>query len=108
MGGQKHKRHPRLIGYDAEAVPEGGAQVYASLTALGRSYAKDAAGHIFHLFALKQAGLYGGCAAAGGRGRGGAGRAAVAGSVSTEAACTSGTVGSGAAATGPWLTTAGK
>jgi len=54
----KHKK-ALLIGYDVELVPEGGSQVYSSLTALSKSYYKDAAGHIYHLFALKQAGLYG-------------------------------------------------
>ncbi|GAB4822471.1 hypothetical protein N2152v2_009517 [Parachlorella kessleri] len=53
----KHKK-ALLVGYDVELVPEGGSQVYASLTALSKTYGKDAAGHIFHLVALKQAGLY--------------------------------------------------
>lgn len=52
-----HKR--RLLAYDAAAVPEGGSAVYAQATALTLSYQKDAAGHPFHLFALKQAGLWG-------------------------------------------------
>lgn len=63
MGGGRHHhhhhRHRRLLTHNAALVPEGGAAVYAQLTALTRSYAKDAAGHPFHLCALKQAGLYG-------------------------------------------------
>lgn len=62
MGGGRHHhhhhRHRRLLTHNAALVPEGGAAVYAQLTALTRSYAKDAAGHPFHLCALKQAGLY--------------------------------------------------
>lgn len=53
----KHRR--RLIAYDPALVPEGGCQVYACATALALSYRKDPAGHIFHLAALKQSGLYG-------------------------------------------------
>jgi hypothetical protein len=54
----KHRKM-LLISHEAELVPEGGSQVYRTLTALAKSYYKDAAGHVFHLFALKQAGLYG-------------------------------------------------
>ena len=63
MGAHKHhhhhRHHRRLLAYAAAAVPEGGAAVYRSTTALTLSYGKDAAGHPFHLVALKQAGLYG-------------------------------------------------
>lgn len=56
----KHRHRPRrLLTWDAAAVPDGGAAVYASCSALSLSYGKDAAGHPFHLAALKQAGLYG-------------------------------------------------
>lgn len=56
----KHRHRPRrLLTWDAAAVPEGGLAVYASCSALSLSYGKDAAGHLFHLAALKQAGLFG-------------------------------------------------
>jgi hypothetical protein len=51
--------HRRLLQYDAALVPEGGSAVYSQTTGLTKSYGKDPAGHLFHLFALKQAGLYG-------------------------------------------------
>jgi hypothetical protein len=47
-----------LITYAEADVPSGGSCVYGSLTALSLSYSKDAAGHIYHLKALKQAGLH--------------------------------------------------
>lgn len=64
MGGAQHHRrhgrhHRRLLGWDEAQVPEGGAAVYASATALTLSYWKDPAGHLYHLAALRQAGLYG-------------------------------------------------
>ncbi|KAL4449534.1 hypothetical protein ABPG77_007178 [Micractinium sp. CCAP 211/92] len=59
---QHHRRHGRhhrcLLGWDQAEVPEGGAAVYRSTTALTLSYQKDPAGHLFHLAALRQAGLY--------------------------------------------------
>lgn len=45
--------------YDASLVPDGGAQVVASVGAFSKSAAKDAAGHAFHRFSLLQAGLLG-------------------------------------------------
>jgi hypothetical protein len=48
-----------MLGYDASLVPDGGSAVIAKTTALSRSYGKDAAGHLFHIVALKQAGLFG-------------------------------------------------
>lgn len=64
MGAAQHHRrhgrhHRRLLGWDQAEVPEGGAAVYRSTTALTLSYQKDPAGHLFHLAALRQAGLYG-------------------------------------------------
>ncbi|KAI7843108.1 hypothetical protein COHA_003279 [Chlorella ohadii] len=53
-----HRHHLRLLTHDAALVPEGGAAVYAQATAFTLSYGKEPAGHFFHLFALKQAGLY--------------------------------------------------
>lgn len=61
-GERQHKhrhRRPRLLTYDVAAVPEGGAAVYAQLSAVGLSYWKEPAGHLFHIAALKQAGLFG-------------------------------------------------
>ncbi len=72
----RHRHHLRLLTYDAALVPEGGAAVYAQATAFTLSYGKEPAGHFFHLFALKQAGLYGalwGEDASGGSGGGGSG-----------------------------------
>ena len=54
----------RLLAYDAALVPEGGSVVCRPATALARSYWKDPAGHLFHLVALKQSGLFGEAAAA--------------------------------------------
>lgn len=83
-------RHRRLLTWDTAAVPEGGAAVYAQMTALAQSWAKEPAGHIHLVVALKQAGLYGeravvrrgprawsaaAAAAAGAAGSGAAGRA---------------------------------
>ena len=53
------QRRRLLLTYDAAAVPEGGAAVFAKLTSLTCSYSKDPAGHIYHEKALKQAGLFG-------------------------------------------------
>ncbi|KAL4443910.1 hypothetical protein ABPG75_011647 [Micractinium tetrahymenae] len=63
MGGAQHHRrhgrhHRRLLGWEEAQVPDGGAAVYRSTTALTLSYWKDPAGHLFHLAALRQAGLY--------------------------------------------------
>lgn len=55
-----HHRQPKLLAYDAAAVPEGGAAVFATLSGLTLSFWKEPAGHFFHIAALKQAGLYGG------------------------------------------------
>lgn len=53
----RHRHHPRrLLEYDAAAVPEGGAAVYAQASALTLSYGKEPVGHFYHLAALKQAG----------------------------------------------------
>lgn len=52
------RRARLLLTHNAEDVPEGGAAVYRSLTSLTSSFAKEPAGHIYHLVALKQAGLY--------------------------------------------------
>ena len=54
-----HHRRRRLLCYDPALVPEGGAAVYGSTKGLTKAWNKDAAGHLFHLFALKQAGLFG-------------------------------------------------
>lgn len=51
----------RSIEYKQHLVPEGGVYHAASVATLTKSYAKDPAGHTFHEFALKQAGLYGAC-----------------------------------------------
>jgi hypothetical protein len=51
-------RHRRLLTYDVASVPEGGAAVYSTFM-LSASYNKEPAGHLFHNFALKQAGLFG-------------------------------------------------
>lgn len=47
-----------LIEYDVTLVPEGGKEVCRHMTAPVQRLGKDPAGHAFHLFALKQAGLY--------------------------------------------------
>lgn len=47
-----------LLEWDAALVPEGGCEVVRSLSALSLSYSKEPAGHLFHMFALKQAGMY--------------------------------------------------
>jgi hypothetical protein len=54
-----HHRRRRLLCYDPALVPKGGATVYGSTKGLTKAWNKDAAGHLFHLFALKQAGLFG-------------------------------------------------
>jgi len=53
------RRRRLLLTYDVAAVPEGGAAVFAKLTGLTYSYGKDPAGHIYHVQALRQSGLYG-------------------------------------------------
>jgi hypothetical protein len=55
----KHPRRRRLLTWDSAAALDGGSKVYSQLTALTLSYNKDPAGHIYHIVALKQAGLYG-------------------------------------------------
>jgi hypothetical protein len=47
------------IEYKESDVPDSGCAVLGSTAALQKSTRKDAAGHCFHEFALKQAGLYG-------------------------------------------------
>lgn len=64
MGAAQHphrqrRHHHRLLCWEQAEVPEGGTAVYRSATALTLSYWKDPAGHLFHLAALRQAGLYG-------------------------------------------------
>lgn len=54
----RHARLRLLITHEVAIVPPGGSAVYRQLTALSRSYWKEAAGHVHLLFALKQAGLY--------------------------------------------------
>ena len=49
----------KFISYDAALVPAEGQEVVSSLAAPVKHIGKDAAGQAFHLFALKQAGLYG-------------------------------------------------
>ncbi|KAH7615639.1 hypothetical protein Ndes2526B_g09614 [Nannochloris sp. 'desiccata'] len=51
-------RRRRLLTWDSAAALDGGSKVYSQLSALTLSYNKDPAGHIFHVKALKQAGLY--------------------------------------------------
>eukprot|EP00873_Tetraselmis_striata_P025820 jgi/Tetstr1/446084/TSEL_033685.t1 len=46
-----------FLEYDASAVPAGGAEVVASPGGLVKAVGKDAAGHAFHDYALRQAGL---------------------------------------------------
>jgi hypothetical protein len=57
----KHKmpRRRLLLTWDSAAALDGGSKVYSQLSALTLSYNKDPAGHIYHVKALKQAGLYG-------------------------------------------------
>jgi hypothetical protein len=57
----KHKvsRRRRLLTWDSAAALDGGSKVYSQLIGLTYSFNKDPAGHIFHVKALKQAGLYG-------------------------------------------------
>lgn len=52
-------RRRKLLTWDPTAALDGGAVVYSKLRGLTYSYWKDPAGHLFHLAALKQAGLYG-------------------------------------------------
>ena len=47
--------------YDVELVPDGGQAVLLSAAAPVKLQNKDAAGHLFHEWALKQSGLLGGC-----------------------------------------------
>lgn len=47
------------IEYSEEDVPANGCAVLSALAAPVKHKNKDAAGHCFHDFALKQAGLYG-------------------------------------------------
>ena len=50
-------RAPLLLCYDALLVPANGVEVLASLAAPIKNIGKDAAGHWFHQFALRQNGL---------------------------------------------------
>ena len=45
--------------YDVTLVPAGGTQVIASSAAPVKHVGKDAAGHKFHEFALRQRGVFG-------------------------------------------------
>lgn len=53
------RRHRLLLTYAAADVPQGGAAVYSSIATLSQSHGKEPAGHIYHIQALKQAGLFG-------------------------------------------------
>jgi len=53
-----HRRAKRLLSWNADEVPAGGAATYSTLTALTHSFPKEPAGHCFHNFALKQSNLY--------------------------------------------------
>jgi hypothetical protein len=46
------------IEYNVEDVPDGGKVVVSSQAACVKATNKEAAGHLFHLFALRQAGIY--------------------------------------------------
>ncbi len=46
--------------YDLELVPDGGQAVLLPAAAPVKHRNKDAAGHLFHEWALKQSGLHGG------------------------------------------------
>lgn len=48
-----------FLTYDEELAPEGGLEICASLAAPIKNIGKDAAGHRFHEFALRQSGLLG-------------------------------------------------
>lgn len=50
-----------LLTWEAGLVPEEGFSLYGKITALGLSYGKEPAGHIFHQVALKQHGLHSAC-----------------------------------------------
>ena len=52
-------RRRRLLTWDSAAALDGGSVVCSQLSALTYSYNKEPAGHIYHIKALKQAGLYG-------------------------------------------------
>ena len=45
--------------HDPQLIPAGGYEVLASLAAPVKNWGKDAAGHRFHEYALRQAGLFG-------------------------------------------------
>lgn len=47
------------IEYNIDDVPTGGSAVLGSLAAPVKHKKKDAAGHIFHDYALRQSGFYG-------------------------------------------------
>lgn len=47
------------LGWDAAAVPEGGQEVYLAMAGMSKTWNKDPAGHIYHEYCLKQAGLFG-------------------------------------------------
>lgn len=47
------------VEYNLDDVPAGGSAVLGSLAAPVKHKNKDAAGHIFHDYALRQSGLYG-------------------------------------------------
>ena len=49
----------KRIAYDATLVPAEGSEICAQLAAPAKHQNKDAAGHAFHAFALRQAGHVG-------------------------------------------------
>ena len=48
-----------FLKHDPQLVPTGGYEVLASLAAPIKNLGKDAAGHRFHEYALRQAGFFG-------------------------------------------------
>ena len=48
-----------LLEYNADLIPAGGLEVFASSAAPVKHIGKDAAGHKFHEFALRQRGVFG-------------------------------------------------
>jgi hypothetical protein len=52
--------------WDAAAVPEGGQEVYLSTACMAKTWKKDPAGHTYHEYCLKQAGLFGAYSVLGG------------------------------------------
>lgn len=48
-----------LLEYNADLIPAGGLEIFASSAAPVKHIGKDAAGHKFHEFALRQRGVLG-------------------------------------------------